>query len=289
MRTLTAGRHGGHGPCSVGDHCRSSAGWTESSLRVVELPPGGRATSCHRRRRGDGAAAGRRLRGRVRRRTVRTARPGLGLRRPADIVYLPGHRTPSGTCERRRAGSPCGATAPAAGLPFRTACRGRGRVVELRGAGNCSRQVHNFGTAGRIRRRLADRLRGDHPGGNWSSLSRRTSTTRTAEHESSSRRSTTSRSPAARAVARLRLSPGVRHAGPSDRGARRGAHRRRGAGAARLSRPVGRRARLRHVLPERDGRAGAERAWRIVDDPRTPGSGTTWPGQPDRPAACCPR
>ena len=35
--------------------------------------------------------------------------------------------------------------------------------VELRGAGNCSRQVHNFATADVVRGRLDHRLRGDHP------------------------------------------------------------------------------------------------------------------------------
>ena len=66
-------------------------------------------------------------------------------------------------------------------------------VTELRGAGNCSRQVRNFGTPGRARRRPIIACEVLTPAGNWSSY-RRTSTTRTRTARASSRRSTTSRS-----------------------------------------------------------------------------------------------
>ena len=127
--------------------------------------------------------------------------------------------------------------------------------VELRGAGNCSRQVHNFGTAGVFEADSLIACEVITPGGNWSSYPAH-------KHDENTPTETAARGDlllrdrrAARAGrVRLRLPPGVRHARAADRGARRGPHRRRGAGAARLPRPVGRRARLPHVLPQRDGR-----------------------------------
>ena len=56
------------------------------------------------------------------------------------------------------------------------------------------------------------------------------------------------------------------------------------AGAVRLARAVRRRARARHVLPERHGRARAEeRAWLITDHPDQAWVRDTWADQADRP------
>ena len=52
--------------------------------------------------------------------------------------------------------------------------------VELRGAGQSSRQVRNFGTPDALEAGSDHRLRGDHPGRQLVLLSRRTSTTRRA-------------------------------------------------------------------------------------------------------------
>ena len=66
--------------------------------------------------------------------------------------------------------------------------------VELRGTGNCSRQVHNFGTRRCFRGRLADRVRGDHPGRQLVELPGAQARRGVAGRVPRSRRSTTSRS-----------------------------------------------------------------------------------------------
>ena len=128
--------------------------------------------------------------------------------------------------------------------------------VELRGAGQASRQVNNFCSPEAFE---ADRLIAVEvltPGGNWSSYPPH-------KHDEDI--------PGVETVLeeiyyfevarrRLRLPARVQlRAGPRDRHHRRGPHRRRDRDAARLPRPVDGRARLRPLLPQRDGRPGRAR------------------------------
>ncbi len=139
-------------------------------------------------------------------------------------------------------------------LPFRYGPAG-GVAVELRGAGQCSRQVNNFCTETAFE---ADRLLACEvitPAGNWSSY---------PPHKHDEDR------PGESVLEEIyyfellgsgrcgtdRLPPGLRHPGPPCRRARRGPLGRRRARPARLARAGDGRARLRHVLPERDGRPG---------------------------------
>jgi 5-deoxy-glucuronate isomerase len=142
-----------------------SAGWTEASLKVVELeslqelaldtgdtevmilPLAGRGTV-----EADNEAFELSLRASV-------------FDGPADMVYI-GTRNTYTLCGEGRFAI-CGARAarqlpnrrvPAADVP-----------VELRGTGNCSRQVHNFGTAGVFEADSLIACEVITPGGNWSS------------------------------------------------------------------------------------------------------------------------
>ena len=148
---------------------------------------------------------------------------------------------------------------PRPGLPSRYAPADE-VPVELRGAGRASRQVQQL----RRRRTSFDcrpahrRARCSRPAATGR-RTRRTSTTSTARRRvASSRRSTTSRSARRRTARRTSAVYGT-GAGPADRRARRGAHRRRRARPARLARPVDGGARLRPLLPQRDGRARRRR------------------------------
>lgn len=144
------------------------AGWTYSGLRVLELPTGG----THEWRTGDAEQAILVLAGSgchvqcddlV---AVLTGRPSV-FSGPSDFVYAPRDATvrvratepvklaiTSARCDNRLEPR----YVPAADVP-----------VELRGAGQCSRQVHNFCAAGVF---PADRLIAVEvitPAGNWSS------------------------------------------------------------------------------------------------------------------------
>ena len=185
---------------------------------------------------------------------LRIVAPRIGFRRPRRHGvrrHRPG-ATPSPATGRFAI---CGARA-SAGFPNRRVAAAD-VAVELRGAGNCSRQVHNFGTADNFEADSLIACEVITPGGNWSSYPAH-------KHDEDTARRIAARGDL---LLRDRLRPGRDSAGfgyhrvygtrrPPDRGARRGAHRRRGAGAARLSRPVGRRPRLPHVLPQRHGRLG---------------------------------
>jgi 5-deoxy-glucuronate isomerase len=140
-----------------------SAGWTESSLRVVQLGSeltldtrdtevmilplaGAGRVSCD-----DGIYE-------------------LSPRRsvfdgPADMVYVGTGQTYTLAGEGRIA--ICGARAQRS-LPNRRVAAAD-VPVELRGAGNCSRQVHNFGTAGAFEADSLIACEVITPGGNWSS------------------------------------------------------------------------------------------------------------------------
>lgn len=142
-----------------------SAGWAESSLRVVELDEsqsielttgatevmilpllGGGSVECEDRD------------------------FELGLRAsvfdgPADMVYIGIDKTYTLTGEGRFA--ICGARATRSFPNRRVAAADV--PVELRGAGNCSRQVHNFGTATTFEADSLIACEVITPGGNWSS------------------------------------------------------------------------------------------------------------------------
>jgi len=226
-----------------------SAGWTESSLQVVELPTVAEITLST----GDTevmilplAGAG----------VVDCDNEAFELSRrasvfdgPADMVYLGTDNTYTLCGEGRFA--ICGARASRQ-LPNRRVAAAD-VPVELRGAGNCSRQVHNFGTAGVFEASSLIACEVITPGGTGRATPR-TSTDENSPWNRSSRRSTTSRSLRAPAnqegFGRVWLSPRVRDAGSPHRGPRRGPQRRRRPGAARLPRTVGRRARIPHVLPQ---------------------------------------
>ena len=142
-----------------------SAGWAESSLQVLELDSsqtadlhtgstevmilplaGGGAVECN------GV-------------TFELSRRSSVFDGPADMVYLGIDQEYTLTGEGRFA--ICGARATRS-FPNRRVVAGD-VPVELRGAGNCSRQVHNFGTATTFE---ADKLIACEvitPGGNWSS------------------------------------------------------------------------------------------------------------------------
>ena len=142
-----------------------SAGWTESSLQVVELPTVQEITL----RTGDTevmilplAGAG----------VVGCDNEAFELSRrtsvfggPADMVYLGVDNTYTLCGEGRFA--ICGARAKRT-LPNRRVAAAD-VPVELRGAGNCSRQVHNFGTAGVFEADSLIACEVITPGGNWSS------------------------------------------------------------------------------------------------------------------------
>jgi 5-deoxy-glucuronate isomerase len=140
-----------------------AAGWTESSLQVVELEQeltlhtgdtevmilplaGGGRVSCD-----DG--------------TFELSQRNSVFDGPADMVYIGTGQTYRLAGEGRIA--ICGARAKRQ-LPNRRVAAAD-VPVELRGAGNCSRQVHNFGTAGVFEADSLIACEVITPGGNWSS------------------------------------------------------------------------------------------------------------------------
>ncbi len=158
--------------------------------------------------------------------------------------------------------------------------------VELRGAGQASRQVNNFGTPGVLE---ADRLIACEvltPGGNWSSY---------PPHKHDEERDGESAleeiyyfevadGPAGPGIGYQRV---YGHDGADIDVAGRGPQRRRRADPARLARPVDGGARLRPLLPQRDGRPG-DRA--RLADLRRPGArlGPRHLGRPGRSTPGCP-
>src|SRR5206468_3273768 len=121
-----------------------SAGWTETSLKVVELESVAELTLDT----GDTEVMILPLAGRG---TVEADSAAFELSPrasvfdgPADMVYIGTHTTYTLRGEGRFA--ICGARAKRQ-LPNRRVAAAD-VPVELRGTGNCSRQVHNFGTAG---------------------------------------------------------------------------------------------------------------------------------------------
>ena len=146
-----------------------TAGWTYSSLRVLELAPG----DSHTFDTGDSEWIVLPLAGGC---TVTTGqgahtftlrgRPHV-FAGPSDFAYVPRDDTATLTTEAggrfALTGARCTRRLPARYGPADQV------PVELRGRGSCSRQVHNFGAAGVFE---ADRLIAVEvltPGGNWSS------------------------------------------------------------------------------------------------------------------------
>ncbi|MGH3677329.1 MAG: 5-deoxy-glucuronate isomerase [Mycobacterium sp.] len=142
-----------------------SAGWTEASLRVVELESRQELTLDT----GETEVMILPLSGSG---TVEAENEAfeLSLRAsvfdgPADMVYIGAQNTYRLGGEGRFA--ICGARAKRQ-LPNRRVAAAD-VPVELRGTGNCSRQVHNFGTAGVFEADSLIACEVITPGGNWSS------------------------------------------------------------------------------------------------------------------------
>ncbi|MFG3172362.1 5-deoxy-glucuronate isomerase [Streptomyces sp. NPDC048200] len=146
----------------------ASAGWAHSSLRVLELPPGGRHTFAT----GDSEWIVLPLAGGC---TVvvegetfpLTGRTGV-FEAVTDFAYVPRDAevvvTSRGGGRFALTGARCDRRLPARHVPASSV------PVELRGTGSCSRQVNNFGAAGVLD---CDRLIAVEvitPGGNWSSF-----------------------------------------------------------------------------------------------------------------------
>jgi 5-deoxy-glucuronate isomerase len=144
-----------------------SAGWTESSLFVVELGAGESVA----RRSGDDEIIVVPLSGSA---TVSCGGTSFDLAGrssvfdgPSDFAYVGRDSEFSVTSTEGGRFALCGARARNR-LPFRYV-PAADVPVELRGAGNCSRQVHNFGTAGVFEADSIIACEVITPGGNWSS------------------------------------------------------------------------------------------------------------------------
>ena len=163
---LPAGK-AANGPYAV-DISPKSADWGHSSLRVLELPPGG----WHSFDTGDSEWIVLPLAGSctvaVEGETFRLAGRRSVFTSVSDFVYVP--RDAQVSLASRDGGrfaltgARCTRRLPARHQPASAV------PVELRGTGNCSRQVNNFGAAGVFE---CDRLIAVEvitPGGNWSSF-----------------------------------------------------------------------------------------------------------------------
>ncbi|QIV83801.1 5-deoxy-glucuronate isomerase [Mycolicibacterium frederiksbergense] len=142
-----------------------SAGWAESSLHVVDLDDAESVT----RRTGDSEVMILPLSGggtvTCDGETFELSPRASVFDGPADMVYLGIKQAYSLSGHGRVA--ICGARA---GRPFPNRRVAAADVpVELRGAGNCSRQVHNFGTATAFEADSLIACEVITPGGNWSS------------------------------------------------------------------------------------------------------------------------
>ncbi|MFG3145040.1 5-deoxy-glucuronate isomerase [Streptomyces sp. NPDC048243] len=169
---MTTAHHLPAGTTGTGVHTvdvsPASAGWAHSSLRVLELPPGGRHTFAT----GDSEWIVLPLAGGC---TVvvddgtfpLTGRTGV-FEGVTDFAYVPRDAEVVVTSRDggrfALTGARCDRRLPARHVPASSV------PVELRGTGSCSRQVNNFGAAGVFD---CDRLIAVEvitPGGNWSSF-----------------------------------------------------------------------------------------------------------------------
>ena len=159
------------GTAAAGDYALEvtpeSAGWSHSGLRVLELAPGGRHTLST----GEDEVVVVPLSGGLvvtcDSQTLHLAGRAHVFAGPTDFAYLPRAATAELSSEAGGRFALCTARArhtlpvrhgPASGVP-----------VELRGAGSCSRQVHNFATAGVFEADSIIACEVVTPGGNWSS------------------------------------------------------------------------------------------------------------------------
>jgi 5-deoxy-glucuronate isomerase len=142
-----------------------SAGWTESSLQVLELDTVQEVTL----RTGDNEVMIIPLAGGgvidCDNEAFELSRRASVFDGPSDMVYIGTDRTYTLCGDGRFA--ICGARARRQ-LPNRRVAAAD-VPLELRGAGNCSRQVHNFGTAGVFEADSLIACEVITPGGNWSS------------------------------------------------------------------------------------------------------------------------
>ncbi|OYN75190.1 5-deoxy-glucuronate isomerase [Mycolicibacterium sphagni] len=144
-----------------------SAGWSESSLQVLEL--GEHSTQSIELHTGSTEVmilplvGGGRIEARDQ--SFELAHRSSVFDGPADMVYIGIDQTYTLSGEGRFA--ICGARATRAFPNRRVAAADV--AVELRGAGNCSRQVHNFGTATTFEADSLIACEVITPGGNWSS------------------------------------------------------------------------------------------------------------------------
>ena len=189
-RYLLRSGFAGSGPYEL-EVTPESAGWGYSSLKIISLEPEG----SHRFDTGPDEVIVLPLNGSVAV-EVDDAHCELDGRAsvfdgPTDLVYVGSGQTVS----LRSAGGGrfalCGARTQS-GLPLRYLAASQ-VPVELRGAGQSSRQVRNFGTPGSLDAAKIIACEVITPAGNWSSYPR-TSMTRRATPSRSWRRSTTSRS-----------------------------------------------------------------------------------------------
>ncbi|MFC9465876.1 5-deoxy-glucuronate isomerase [Streptomyces coelicoflavus] len=168
---LPAGKAAGEGPYAV-DVTPESAGWGYSSLRVVNLPPGGGHTfdsggsewivlplsgGCTVSIADDSGEHTFELTGR------NSVFDGV-----TDFAYVPRDArttvTSAGGGRFALTGARCTRRLPARHVPASSV------PVELRGTGNCSRQVNNFGAAGVMECDKLIAVEVLTPGGNWSSF-----------------------------------------------------------------------------------------------------------------------
>jgi 5-deoxy-glucuronate isomerase len=144
-----------------------SAGWAHTGLRVLDLPAGG----VHTVTTGPDEVVVLPLRGGAvldcDGQTLDLAgRPGV-FAGPSDFAYLPRDATAMLRSDHGGRFALCAARASRR-LPLRYGAAA-GVPVELRGAGRCSRQVHNFATAGVFEADSLIACEVITPAGNWSS------------------------------------------------------------------------------------------------------------------------
>ena len=147
----------------------ATAGWTWSSLRTLTLAAGERREVVTRRRGDDRRPAVRRGR------PSATAPPSTCspagrdvFAGPTDVAYLPIGTTATLRADEGPVRLALTGARTEVALPFRYV-PATDVPVELRGAGQCSRQVRNFGAAGVFEAGALIAVEVITPGGNWSS------------------------------------------------------------------------------------------------------------------------
>jgi 5-deoxy-glucuronate isomerase len=156
----------GHAPYSVAI-TQESAGWDHSSLHVIELAPG----QSHRAHTGGDEIVVVPLSGSC---VVASGGESCELAGrnsvfdgPTDFAYV-GRDSSFAVCSTSGGRFALGGARAERRLPFRYGPVS-GVEVELRGAGNCSRQVHNFATESTFEAASIIAVEVITPGGNWSS------------------------------------------------------------------------------------------------------------------------